>query len=511
MDFCMEACDLCIVGTGYAGINALNAASKYLQKGARIVVVDRGYRWGGNWRDQYEFVRLHQPYQGFTAGERDWSISGLKAPEHLASKTEILAHFEDIVALVVEEKALDLVMLWGYEYRGHSVEGGKVQLVAHPLMENVGADVLPVKVTAGKMINATGLDVQRKLPFVFPNVSHLVHSLSPSDVGTAKWNALMRHSRDAAKPIWIIGSGKTAVDVILKLCTLGADVRSRLRCVSGRGTWFMNRDVLQDAGKYFLDMVDMFDGGNAGEVFKEMQRKGLLHSPIDDARCFVLGICSGAEVAAVRAALMPPKERVIKAHLVDMEQGADGAPSFKLRALDGQTIFHRSIEPGSFVVNCTDNISFTNRSYEPIVSDGGLVLSPQSALGFTGPTAHLLTHAWLLGKLDGFWRTLPRITIGNMTDGKESLSFYGFFRLFVVMPTVVARLPKEITRATKALQSRTPPTPEFLERTMRLMPVLWEKLSRMVPQRYDDPAVPGDAEPEAMKVLGGNIGQLSRL
>ena len=44
-----ERGEMAIVGAGYAGINALNAASKYLQRGDRVIVVDRGQRWGGQW------------------------------------------------------------------------------------------------------------------------------------------------------------------------------------------------------------------------------------------------------------------------------------------------------------------------------------------------------------------------------------------------------------------------------------------------------------------------------
>ena len=71
-----ESCELCIIGAGYAAVNALNAASKYLSTGARVVVVDRGARWGGQWCEQYDYVRLHQPYEQFTAGERTWAIGG---------------------------------------------------------------------------------------------------------------------------------------------------------------------------------------------------------------------------------------------------------------------------------------------------------------------------------------------------------------------------------------------------------------------------------------------------
>jgi cation diffusion facilitator CzcD-associated flavoprotein CzcO len=55
-------CDLCIVGAGYAALNGLNAAAKYMNRGERVVVVDKRASWGGQWNDQYDFVRLHQPY-----------------------------------------------------------------------------------------------------------------------------------------------------------------------------------------------------------------------------------------------------------------------------------------------------------------------------------------------------------------------------------------------------------------------------------------------------------------
>lgn len=40
-------CALVIIGAGYAGINALNAAARYLKPGDRVVVVDRGVKFGG--------------------------------------------------------------------------------------------------------------------------------------------------------------------------------------------------------------------------------------------------------------------------------------------------------------------------------------------------------------------------------------------------------------------------------------------------------------------------------
>ena len=44
--------DLCIVGAGYAGVCAFNAACDYLKPGATVVVVDPNERWGGQWINQ---------------------------------------------------------------------------------------------------------------------------------------------------------------------------------------------------------------------------------------------------------------------------------------------------------------------------------------------------------------------------------------------------------------------------------------------------------------------------
>ena len=98
-----EQCELAIIGAGYAAISAFNAAAKYLPLGSTVVIVDRGTKWGGQFTTQYDYVRLHQPYQQFTAGEREWAIAKVKPPTYLATKMEILSHFDDIANACIEE------------------------------------------------------------------------------------------------------------------------------------------------------------------------------------------------------------------------------------------------------------------------------------------------------------------------------------------------------------------------------------------------------------------------
>ena len=117
-------------------------------------------------------MRLHQAYPQYTAGDRKWSISGVKPATHLATKGEILAHFQDVVAANVEEKELQLITLFTYVHDGsHTIVQGsaqtkRVQLVARPLQQGVGVGATatdwalpPVVITADRVIQAAGFDV----------------------------------------------------------------------------------------------------------------------------------------------------------------------------------------------------------------------------------------------------------------------------------------------------------------------------------------------------------------
>ncbi|MGK2855373.1 MAG: NAD(P)-binding protein, partial [Microbacteriaceae bacterium] len=45
----VDSCDVCIVGAGLAGINALFVASRYLSRDQKVILVDRRERVGGMW------------------------------------------------------------------------------------------------------------------------------------------------------------------------------------------------------------------------------------------------------------------------------------------------------------------------------------------------------------------------------------------------------------------------------------------------------------------------------
>ena len=181
-------------------------------------------------------------YESFTAHDREWAFSKTKAKGYLASKTEILSHFADIAAACVAEHNVELLTMFNYEYDGHAVKDGKVVLTVNPTSAAATSGAAPVSIVATHLFRAEGFNVTIKSPFVLsvpatcsPRRAR-VHSLCPADVLTPQWSALMRYSFPHA-PIYIIGSGKTAMDVIYHLAKREKCAAGRLHCIAGRGTW----------------------------------------------------------------------------------------------------------------------------------------------------------------------------------------------------------------------------------------------------------------------------------
>lgn len=112
----VETCDVCIVGAGIAGLNALFAASRYLSRDHKVILIDRRARVGGMWVDVYPYVRLHQPHPMFTAGNIEWTLG--KDRSYLATKAEVLDHFRHCLDVIRERVQVD-------EYFGWEFQSGK--------------------------------------------------------------------------------------------------------------------------------------------------------------------------------------------------------------------------------------------------------------------------------------------------------------------------------------------------------------------------------------------------
>ena len=430
----VERCDLCIVGAGVAGLNALFAASQYLTPEQRVVLVEEKPAVGGMWNETYDYVRLHQPHPMFTAGSIPWTLE--REPWHLASKEEVLTHFRR--CLDVLRTRVDLVARFGTRYREHreiqAGSGCEVEVVCEPV-----AGGAPLRIRADRFIKAPGFDIPQSAPL--PLSSSAVRSISPHS-GELAGDEI----RESDAPVYVVGGGKTGMDTaheVIRRCP-----GRRVFLIDGSGTIFLNRNKGFPKGwkRWWagvtgltanLDVLLRFTGDNEAEVF-DYFRKHYALALRDDAAGYVLGVLSVEERDAIASGV----EEIFPEYLSDVVD-RDGAPNLLFRS--GRS---RAIEAGSWIVNCTGHLFRQARPYEPFLSPGGAVVSVQPTSGIhvlSTVDAYFLTHLFYLGKLDSLplyelnYQELARQNKRVFAFGSLAQSFYNLILILDAVPSSVMR------------------------------------------------------------------------
>ncbi len=376
----MKRCDVCIVGAGIAGLNALFVASRYLTSDQKIVLIDRRERVGGMWVDTYDYVRLHQPHPMFTAGNIAWTLG--ERPAYLATKGEVLDHFEHCMRIIKMRVQVD-------EYFGWTMESdvetdGVVRVTCR------AADGRQLVVETKRLIKAYGFRVQPNEPLELS--SSRVHSVSP-DYCDMRSDDM----RASDSPVWIIGGGKTAMDTAHALITEypGREVN----LVAGSGTFFTSRERLLPTGakrwyrsKMFrglgMEAGRRFDGTNEAHV-EDWYRSNYGTWLTPQTGNFVLGVLSDAENRTIAAGL----NDVVMDHTTDVVD-SNGATEMVFRS--GAT---KAVQPGSWIVNCTGYLLKQEHPYEPYVSPSGAVVSIQArsaTLHLSSYMGYFLSHLLFL-------------------------------------------------------------------------------------------------------------------
>jgi hypothetical protein len=196
---------------------------------------------------------------------------------------------------------------------------------------------------------------------------------------------------------------------------------------------------------YFVQMLQMYNGDNAREVLDEFERRGFFHSAIPGAEAWSLGIAAVEEIDVIRQALRPVEQKIRKAHLLAVVDDPDdeGQALLKLRSVADSSISYLPVPRGSVLINCTESLGKAAQvGFEPILSDDGLVLSPQTACGFTGPSATMLTHAWYYkpGRLEKIWRKLIRVSL-ELPKEKFKFGLHALYPLLFNTLTLRLALP----------------------------------------------------------------------
>ncbi|WP_231643360.1 FAD-dependent oxidoreductase [Mycolicibacterium baixiangningiae] len=378
-----ESCDLCIVGAGLAGLNALFAASRHLAPDQRIILVDRRRRVGGMWVDTYPYVRLHQPHGMFTAGDIAWTLG--RERSYLATKDEVLDHLQHCLEVIRTRVRVD--EFYGCDVVGEEEVDGRVRISVQ------SAEGESMEIDAAKLVKAYGFRIMPNDPL--PLSSDRVHSVSPDycDVRDGE-------IRDSDTPVWIIGGGKTAMDTAYALITHcpGREVN----LVAGGGTFFQCRDRFfpDGAGRWFggkmlsalgVEVSRRFDGTNEDDVWRwHRARYGTWLTP--GTANFLLGVLSEEECRTIADGL----------HSVGMDyfvDAVDSGDSVELTFRSGATA---TVEPGGWIVNCTGYVTHRDDPYEPYLPAGGSVLSLQSrsaTMHLSSYMGYFMTHMFMLDRL----------------------------------------------------------------------------------------------------------------
>ncbi|MGV0837229.1 FAD-dependent oxidoreductase [Mycolicibacterium thermoresistibile] len=448
----IERCDVCVVGAGIAGLNALFVASRYLTGDQRIILIDRRERVGGMWVDTYPYVRLHQPHPFFTAGNIKWTLGRNRS--YLPTKTEVLDHLSHCLEVI--ENRVHLDEFFGWDMTSCTETDGAVQINC------TAPDGRQLTVRADRLIKAYGLRVTPNDPLQLS--SSRVTSVSP-DFCAADGDELW--SSDA--PVWIIGGGKTAMDTAHTIITEcpGREVN----LVAGSGTFFVTRERFLPAGtrrwlRHTLmsnmarEMGHRFDGTNETAVAEWFRTTyGICVTP--EAGNFLLGVLSDAEKSTIAAGL----NDVVMGHLVDAVDRNGGT---ELVFRSGAT---KTIAPGSFLVNCTGYVFRDHQPYEPYVDDSGAVLSiqPRSAtMHLSSFTAYFLTHLLLSGKIKEI--PLYEVDLAELWGKSHAVTPYTMFSLAQYNLSLIAdAVPTKVFRDCGLDFDRWYPLPHRLAGTARFM------------------------------------------
>lgn len=372
-------CELCILGTGIAGLNALYAATHYLPQNTRVVVIDKNEEVGGMWQNTYKYVRLHQPHQFFTVGDLPWKLK--KAPSYLASRTEIIDHMTDCYAKIKEH--FDVRELFGSQFERQEELRDRVQVY-------VSSNDESIQINTKQFIKAKGFNIKPNEPFKLSTKN--VVSCVPENLDL---------DRNPDKPVYIIGGGKTAMDTALEF--IRHNPKRPIHLIAGKGTWFMCRDDFFPTGinRYWKGsllsklnrmLARKFDGDNAEECLDYFKENGGI-SLQEDFQYFVLGLLSREENETIKNGL----SSIITDYLLDVVESDTGA---ELRFKNSNP---KKVEEGAIFVNCSGYLVRDMPEYEPYLSPGKRILSIQSsssAIVFTTYASYFLTHMFFRDKLE---------------------------------------------------------------------------------------------------------------
>ena len=383
----VENCDLCVIGLGISGLNALNSASQYLSINDKIIVVDKrnpSSSVGGMWNVAYPFVRLHQPHPLFTVGNKKWKLN--QNPGYLAKREEIVAHFQNCYSDLKSE--LNITEKFNYEYQGHEEVKAGDDYEVYIKFKSTGDNLPPLLVKAKRCIKSIGFNISPNQPMEFS--SNKVNSIIPETA-----DLMSGKVAKSGNLVYIVGGGKTSMDVATLL--LNQNPKLKLNFIIGKGTYFFNRDIFFPQGfkrnwtgrtvnEALMDITLRYDKDNLESAIQCI-RETYCVGPFSKATHNLFGILSPSESRFIEEGV----QEAIYDYLNDVIE-KEGRLFINYRSGKQQ-----HVESGSWFINCTGYMFAKKENSESTLSSHGKVLSvnkSRSTLGFTSLEGYFLPHLW---------------------------------------------------------------------------------------------------------------------
>ncbi len=429
----IETCDLCIIGAGMAGLNALFAANKYLTKSDKVILVDKKPSYGGMWKDTYDYVRLHQPHPNFTAGNIKWKLKKRKV--HLASKLEILSYFNDCIKELKQN--ISLIEYFKYEYVNSKevLIDGKYEV--HLTFKSSHSKLPNLLIKAKKCIKSFGFNIPNIAPLKFSSIN--VKSISPN-----QFEFLGPEMQQSTKPVYIIGGGKTGMDTAYQL--IKKFPGKKIHMITGKGNIFMDREKIFATGlnrflgripftKLMTDISMRYNGNNEKEVCEYFKVKYGLQL---DTSCenFMLGIISKKEKNII--------SNGIHEHEMDyLEDIVDQGHEIRMILRSGRS---KIIEKESWIINCSGHLFREKSKYEPHLSENNTTISIKPSCGilsFSTLSAYFLTHLWFRNEL----KSLPLYELNQeklLQQNKKGFPYIMLVQMLHNMILIANKLPSKV-------------------------------------------------------------------
>ena len=325
--------DYLVVGAGASGMAFTDALID--SSDAEVVMVDRRYRPGGHWNDDYPFVRLHQPSALYgvasrALGQDRIDQSGINAGFYeRATAAEIC----DYYGRVLDEHFLPsgrVRFLGMHDHLGNDADG-------HLLRSRVTGQTTTVRVRR-KLVDATYIESS------LPSTHTPAYTVDSAAVVVTP-NELLGLD-EPASGFTVIGAGKTSMDTCCWLIEQGVDPDT-IRWIRPRDAWTADRASIQP-----LSLIGAFVEWVAAQNEASAQAESLdeLFPALEDRRVFHR-LDPGVEPAFNRGAILCEAERVMLREVGNVVRfgkvnhvGADRID------LDEETIPN---ETGHVVVDCT--------------------------------------------------------------------------------------------------------------------------------------------------------------